>query len=150
MPGIDIRWCRHNLAVGVVEQHRHVVIQRLLIALQRQRVVAALIDDLLGDGPLAVQCIGGDDGALQRQHGEQLGHGCDLVRFVIRDDLGQHQPLLAAPGADHVQGRFLAGPIEGATQHLAVDGNNPLALFGKHRHEASECGGETLGVQHPE
>jgi hypothetical protein len=39
--------------------------ERGLIALQRQRVIAALIDDLLGDGALAVERVDGYDRALE-------------------------------------------------------------------------------------
>jgi hypothetical protein len=43
---------------------------------------------------------------------QQFRHGGDFVRFRIRGDLRQHQPLLAAPGADHVQRRLAAGLVE--------------------------------------
>ena len=38
-----------DLALQVVEKADHIVMQLTLVALQRQHVVAALIDDLLGD-----------------------------------------------------------------------------------------------------
>jgi GT2 family glycosyltransferase len=58
--------------------------QRSLVALQRQHVIAALIDDLLGDGALAVERVGGNDRALQAEHAEQLGHGGDLFSLKCR------------------------------------------------------------------
>ena len=100
--------------------------QCALVAFQRQRIVAALIDDLLSDRTLAVERIGGHDRAFQRQHLQQLRHRGDLVRLGIRSNLRQHQPLFAAPGADHVQCRLAAGAIERAAQHLAVDRDNAL------------------------
>ena len=116
----------------------HVAMQRSLVALQRQGIVAALIDDLLGDGALAIERVGGHDRPFQRQHLQQLRHRGDLVRFRIGGDLRQHQPLLAAPGADHVQRRLAAGLIEGAAQNLAIDRHDACALLGKPRHEAAE------------
>ena len=46
------------------EARTHVVMQRALISFQRQRVVALLLHDLLGDGALTVQRVGRHDGAL--------------------------------------------------------------------------------------
>jgi hypothetical protein len=93
--------------------------QRALVSLQRQRIVAALMDNLPSDRALAVECIGGHDRTFQRQHLQQLRYCGDLVRFGIRGDLRQHQALLAAPCADHVQGRLSAGAIERTAQHLS-------------------------------
>ena len=42
--------------------------KRSLISLQGQGVVAALIDDLLGDGALAIERVGGHDRPFQPQH----------------------------------------------------------------------------------
>ena len=108
-----------------------VIMQRALISLQRQRVVAALIDNPLSDRTLAVERIGGHDRTLQRRHLQQLRYRGDLVRFGIRGDLRQHQALFAAPRADHVQGRFAAGAIEGAAQSLSIYGDNALNRLGK-------------------
>ena len=116
-----------------MEKPDDIVMQRALVALQCQGIVAALLDDLLGDRALAVERIGGHDRAFQRQHGQQLRHRGDLVGFGVSGDLRQHQALLAAPGTDHVQRRFAAGAIEGAAQHLAIDRHNTLALLGKLR-----------------
>ena len=107
--------------------------QRALVALQRQDIVAALIDDLLGDVALAVERVDGHDRALEREHLQQLRHRGDLVGLGVGGDLRQHQALLAAPGADHVQRRLAAGAIERAAQHLAVDCHNTLTLLGKLR-----------------
>ena len=67
--------------------------------------------------------------AFQREHLQQLlWHRGDLVRLVVRGDLPQHHALLAAPGADHVQGRLAAGADRSERAHdLAIDGDNALA-----------------------
>ena len=67
-----------------------------LIRLQCQRVIAPLIDDLRGDGALAVEGIDGHNGALERQHRQQLRHGGDLIGFRV-GGLRQHDALFAAP-----------------------------------------------------
>ena len=59
----------------------------------------------------------------------------------------QHQALLAAPGADHVQGRFAAGLVERTPQHFPVDRDNPLTLNRKLLHEALEDGSEPIRVE---
>jgi hypothetical protein len=63
----------------VVQEQGDIGVQRALVALEGEDVVAALRDDLFGGGPLAVEGIDGHDRALERQHLEQLGHGGDLV-----------------------------------------------------------------------
>ena len=124
--------------------------QRALIAFQRQHVVAALIDDLPGNLALTVERISGHDGAFEGQHLQQLRHRGDLVRLGLGGDLRQDQPLLTAPGADHVQGGFAAGAIERAPQHFAVDGDDALASLGKHRREPLEGGTELHWIKQPE
>jgi hypothetical protein len=101
-----------GLGGRVVEIGADIVMQRVLVALQSQRVIAALIDDLLGDRALAVQRIGRHDGAFQRQHLQQRRHGGDFIGLGIGRNLSQHQALFAAPGTDHVQGGPTAGVIE--------------------------------------
>ena len=41
-----------------VEEAAHVIVQRLLVALKRQHVIGALIDNLLGDLALAAHRVG--------------------------------------------------------------------------------------------
>jgi len=53
------RVCR---ALRVVEKPADVVMQAALVALERQHVVTALSNHLCGNGPLAVQRIGGTPG----------------------------------------------------------------------------------------
>ena len=123
------------------------VMQRTLVALQRQRVVAFLIYDLLRDGTLAVERVGGHDGALQRQQFQQLRHRSDLVGLGVGGYLRQHQALLAAPGTDPMQGRLAAGPIKRAAQDLPIDGHYALALLAKLRHEPLKRVAELIRVQ---
>ena len=99
------------------------------------KIVASLVHDLLRDGALAIERVGGHNGALQRQHLQQFRHCGDLVRLGVSGDSRQHQALLAAPRADHMLGRLAAGPVKRAPQNLPVNGYNPLALRGKLRHE---------------
>ena len=136
-----------RLAGRIIEKQLDVIMQCALVAFQRQRIVAALIDDLLSDRALAVECIGGHDRAFQRQHLQQLRHSGDLVRLGIRSDLRQHQTLFAAPGADHVQRRLAAGAIERTAQHLAVDRDNALTVAGELRHEALKRCPELLRIK---
>ena len=121
--------------------------QRTLVALQRQRVVAFLIHDLLRDGTLAVERVGGHDGPLQRKQFQQFRHCADLVGLGVGSYLRQYHALLAAPGTDHVQGRLAADPIKRAAQDLTIDGHYALALPGKLRHEPLKRVAELIRVQ---
>ncbi len=47
----------------IIEKAAHVVVQRSLVSLERQHVVATLVDHLLGDLALTVHGIGGDGSA---------------------------------------------------------------------------------------
>lgn len=59
MIAVDRRLCRADRACRIIEKPHDVVVQRGLVALQRQRVIAVLVNDLLGYGALAVERIGG-------------------------------------------------------------------------------------------
>ena len=124
--------------------------KRSLISLQGQGIVSALIDDLLGDGALAIERVGGHDRPFQPQHLQQLWHGGYLVRLRVGGDLRQHKALLATPGGDHVQRRLAAGVIERAAQNLAVDRHNPFTLLGETSHEALKRHPELIRIEHAE
>ena len=64
-------------------------VQRALVALEGENIVAALFHHLFGDVALAVHRVGGDDGALERQHLQKLGHGGDLVRLAVDGQVGR-------------------------------------------------------------
>ena len=127
-----------------------IVVQSALIAFQRQHVVRPLPDHLCRDGALAVQRVGSDDAAFQRQQFQQLGHCGDLVGLLVHRQLAQQQPLSDRPGMQHVQRRLARRPIEGAPQGLGIDGHHALKRVGKPVHEAGEAGGERHGVKQPE
>ena len=58
--------CARERRRRIVEEAAHVIVQRLLVALERQHVIGALIDNLLGDLALAAHRVGRDDAALER------------------------------------------------------------------------------------
>jgi hypothetical protein len=97
-----------------------------------------------------VQRIGGDDAAVQRQQGEQLGHDRDLVRLARDPQLAQHQALLARPGADQVQRRPAALAVEGAARGLAVDRHHALHPLRQGRQIAGEAALESRRIEQPE
>src|SRR5882724_5613889 len=96
---LDSGFGRDLLRSGIIEKSAHVVMQRALITLERQGIVASLIDDLTGDIALTVERIDGHDAAFQREHLQELGDGRNLVRLGVGCDLAEYQTLLAAPGA---------------------------------------------------
>jgi hypothetical protein len=148
--GINGLRTRRRLVRRIVEECADVLMQRALVALQRQDVVAALIDDLPGNGTLAVERVGGHDRALQCEHLQKLRHGGDLIRLGVGGNLRQHKALLAAPRADHVQGRLATGAIEGAAQDLAVNRHDALNRIGETGHELVEGSTEPLRIEQPE
>ena len=110
----------------IVEVERHVLVQCALVALQRQHVGAASLDDPLGDGALAAHRVRGHDAALEREHLQQLRNGCDLVGSVIHRHLAQDQPCAAGPSRDEVQGRGFGGAVIRTAQRLAVHRDHAL------------------------
>ena len=150
MIGLDDRLGGDRLAGGVVEKKHDVVMKRSLISLQGEGIVAALIDDLLGDGALAIERVGSHDRSFQPQHLQQFRHGGNFVRLRVGGDLRQHKALLAAPGGDHVQRRLATGAVERAAQNLAVDRHNPFALLGETSHEPLKRRPELLRIEHAE
>jgi hypothetical protein len=149
MIGIHGRLHHSDLGRRIVEVGAQVLMQRSLVSLQSEDVVAALIHDLLGNCTLTVERIRCHNRTLQRQHHQQLRHRGDLVGFGIPSDLRQHEALLAAPGADHVQRRFAAGVVERTVQYLSVDRDHALDALGEPRHEPLESGAEMHWVQLP-
>ena len=67
MIAIDHRLGRLNLALGIIEEPPHVVMQALLVALERHGIAALRIDALLSDGALAVERLDGDGCAAQAE-----------------------------------------------------------------------------------
>ena len=64
--------------------------QRAMVALERQNIVAPLVDDLLSDMALTIERIGGHNSAFQRQHFQQLDHRLAFVRLGVGSNLREH------------------------------------------------------------
>ena len=65
------------------------ILQKMfLVVLNGQCIVAAAVDDLLGNGSLATHSINGHQGTLQVQHVEQSRNGSDFIRLA--GCLGDH------------------------------------------------------------
>lgn len=96
---------------------------------------------------MAVEGIDRHDGAVERQHLQQLGDGGDLVGLGIGGNLREHEALIAAPGADHVQRRGGARRVERSAQNLAVNRNDAAATRRKLGHEPLEAGTELLRIE---
>ena len=122
---------RRCLVHRIVEIEADIVMQRALVALQRQDIVSALTNDLLCDRALAVERVSGHDRALQRQHLQKLRHGGDLVRLRVGGDLRQHKALLTAPRTDHVQRRSAAGALKERRRTLPSIATTPSTVAAK-------------------
>ena len=81
--------------VGRTEAGARIRQQQLLVALERDAVVAALLDDLLDHPPIAVQRVAGDDLALEIDEADHLQRRIDLVAVLGRDR-GERQARPAA------------------------------------------------------
>jgi hypothetical protein len=64
MIGVDRRMFRRGLGQRILEEHGDIGVQRALIALEREGVIATLIDDLLGDRALTIERVDGHDGSF--------------------------------------------------------------------------------------
>src|SRR3984957_4933220 len=73
MIGLDDRLGGGRLAGGIVEIQHHVIMKRSLISLQGEGIVAPLIDDLLGDGALAIERVRGHDRSFSRSIAKSFG-----------------------------------------------------------------------------
>ncbi len=121
-----------------------------LVALQRQDVIGALVDDLGGDLALATDGVDGHHGPLDHQEIQELRNGDDLVRLVLDPGLSQNHVLLGAPGRDHVDRRLRAGLLVGAPERLAVDRDDILGEAHQGGRPGDEAALELLRVQHRE
>jgi len=116
----------------------------------RQHIIAALIHDLSGDRALAIERVHRDNRAFQRQQLQKFRNGGDLIGFAIDGELAQHKPLIGRPCADEMERRFLGGTVEGASQRLAVYGDNALDRLGEFPDEDKEAGVELDGIEQAE
>src|SRR3954452_2201851 len=131
----------------VFKEAADIVVQAALVTLQREHVIPALFDHLGSDDALTVECVGGDDAALERQ---QFQHGCDLVGLAVDRHLTEQQALLSRPGMDHMQRRLARDTIERAPQRLAVHRHHAPQALSETLHEAGEAGLERLWVEQAE
>jgi len=119
--GLDIRLGRDGLACGIVEISADIIVERALIALQSQRIVATLIDDLLSDRTLAVSAR-----RRSRSRPSTTASSSNVGTAVISLDLASVAICASTmrcsqpQAADHVQGRLAVGAIERSAQHFAI------------------------------
>ena len=99
-----------------------VLVQLPLIALDRQRIVAALRQNLLRRFPLTVHGIRSDRRLPQIENRQQAPHRGNLVRLVGHRQLPEDESVVARPGVDHMHQRTLESRIETAAKGLAADG----------------------------
>jgi hypothetical protein len=66
--------------------------------------VPTAITDRLGDLALGSHRINGNQRPIQIEYFEQQRDGGDLIGFLFRRLLSQHDPLTGGPGRDQVQG----------------------------------------------
>ena len=91
------------------------------VGLEGEQIVAAAVDDGLGDLDLGPDGVDGDERAGQVQALQQQRDGDDFVGLVGDRLLRQHQALAARPGRDQMQRRTPFGPGVGPPGGLAVD-----------------------------
>src|SRR6266542_2726337 len=132
---------------GLEQQPLAGLLQRRLVALDRQQVIAPLLPNLLGYVHLAAGRVDGDQGPFQVEDAEQLRDSGDLVGAFFHLLLTQDQVVGHRPGADQVQATAGRG-LGTAAGGLAVDGNGlEPAGRAQGRHPAAEAGSELAGVQ---
>lgn len=112
-----------------VEEVFDLLVERAPVAFEAKDLVAALVDDLLGNVGLAAHGIDGHNAALELKQSQQLGNRGDLVGFLLARLLAQHQAVAVAPGAEHVQGLEPAATIPGSPRSLAIE-RHEIALDG--------------------
>ena len=158
-----------DLAGGVVEIADDIVMQRTLVALQRQSVVATPIDDLLGDLALAVERVDGHDRAPGLRRGRLFSESISnsLGTAVISLDLASVAICASTRRCSHPQALTMCSadlPLARSNERRstlppafarpspgqAVDSDNALDGFGEPCHEPLEHGTELLRVKQAE
>jgi len=82
---------RHPPHFGrIVKQALECFQQPGLVLLDRQNVVCLFLDDCLDRLGLAMDRIQRYDAPSDLQHVQELGYGCDLIRFVVHLVLPQY------------------------------------------------------------
>ncbi len=126
-PGLDPAMAFFGLA-GDVDLCRRCVdevaldlaLQRGLIALDRQQIIAAGLGDGACDGGIAGDRVDGDKGAVQRQPRQQRGNGLALAGFVRHRLLTEHEIVRRGESRDEVERRFAARTVMAAARGLAI------------------------------
>jgi len=118
--------------------------QLQLVVLNRQNAVGASILDQLRDPGLCADGVDGHGATGQRQRGQQLGNGRNLVGFFSCGALAQHQAGSGGKGGNQMQGRGIHTTRTPAG--LAVNGHCLGAQGGQNarhqrRNAASNCAG---------
>src|SRR5687768_11304096 len=76
-----------------------------VIVLQRQEVIASLVQDLCRNLRLASHGINGHNTAVDGQQLQESWNRCDLIRFAVRLQLANDETaVLRTPSRQHVQG----------------------------------------------
>jgi len=126
----------------VVEASLHIAFHGRLIALEREKIVGAVRDDLVRDVDLAAHGVDGDERAREPigfgQVVEQLGNGGDFVGFLWNRELGQGQPGVGGVSAEPMQRLQPLAFVARAPRGLAVDGDEIVASRPKRRDPALE------------
>ena len=144
------RLVRRRFHVGEIpllllgDERLDVVVQRALVAFQRQHVVGSLPHDLRGDHPLATHRVDGDDRTLHVDHVQQRRNGDDLIRLLVDLDLAQHQTLARRERRDDVRG--LAALLPCAARRLAVEADRLDRRADQRRGEGGEATLERLRI----
>ncbi len=133
---------------GKTAYHRGV--QRALIFLEREDVIALPLEHARGKLAMTMQRIGGDDAALEAQ---QVQHFQCAQRLVASRRLArcQRHARLHCEDVDQVHRRCASTALVGAAQGLSVDGDDAgkLQTIGlrERNHEAPKSFLEGLGVE---
>ncbi len=122
-----------HLFVEVVDDR---LMQRPLVPLERQHVVAAAVHDVGRNRLLRPHRIDGEDRPANVDQLEHRGNRRDFVGFVVAGDLGQRQSEVAGPDADRVQRPQSPLPVVTPPRRLAID----------RQHRLRDAGGRRRGV----
>jgi hypothetical protein len=111
-------------SLRVHEGADHRSVEGRLIALEREHIVSALLDDLGRDRALTAHGINGNHTALQREQAQQARERRDLVRLGVGGLLAEHQAAGRRPRAEQVQRVLAAGASARAAGGLAIEGDD--------------------------
>lgn len=110
-----------RLGPRIVETERHIVVEGVVIFLQRSDIIGSLLGDHLGALLLTPHRITGACGTSAVQHVQQGGNGGHVIGLVIHFALPEHETIAVGPGAHHVDGRLRRRPIKGMPQCFTVN-----------------------------